>query len=88
MSTTTISIKTYRTLLSDAKGILDSYGFTLSSAFNTYLNDIRSKRIIPSCENRYVPKHITDKWKIDADEAIKNGKRYSSTEELMKDLMS
>lgn len=88
MASTTISIRTDSALKRDAQKILSGYGLTLSSAFNMYMNDIRHKRVEPTCQRRFVPDHIIHKWQKEANEAIKNGKRFSSVKDLMTDLMS
>lgn len=86
MASTTISIRTDSKLKKEAQKILSGYGLTLSSAFNMYMNDVRMKRVEPTCQRRFVPDNIMHKWQKEADEAIKNGRRFSSIKELMTDL--
>jgi addiction module RelB/DinJ family antitoxin len=85
-NTTTISIRTNPKIKSKAMKVLNDFGIDLSSAINMYLNEIANKRIIPNSGFRYVPKHIMERWEDDVQDAIKNGKKFNNTKDLMRDL--
>jgi addiction module RelB/DinJ family antitoxin len=83
---TVMSIRTDTKLKKKAQTILAGYGLNISSAFNMYLSDVVNKRVEPSCNRRYVPSHIMQRWEDEIVELKKNKNHpsFSNVDELMK----
>ncbi len=72
------------------KKILDDLGLDMSTAVNMYFHQIALKQGIPFeiIRERYVPDNIMEEWEREAQEALKNGKRYDSVDKMMTDILS
>ena len=86
--TTTISIRTDSKLKERANKIFQSRGLNMSTAFNMYLSDVVSGAALPTSNARYVPDHIMEKWEKERLEALKSGKRYKNSKDLIADLLN
>jgi DNA-damage-inducible protein J len=86
---TTIQIRTKANVKKDAQKILHALGLDLSTAINMYLQQVIIRKGIPFTmltENGMTPKREAELLK-EAAWAMKHGKRYSSTEEMFKDIL-
>ena len=85
----TIQVRTEKKLKESAQHILKELGLDLSTAINMYLVQIVIKNAIPfeiRTENGFTPSQER-KMIREARWAKKYGKRYSSSEELFKDIL-
>ena len=69
--------------------ILDDLGLDMSTAVNMYFHQIALREGIPFDidRGRWVPKHIMEEWEKEVQDALKNGKRYTSASEMMADIL-
>ncbi|MEK7218134.1 MAG: type II toxin-antitoxin system RelB/DinJ family antitoxin [Patescibacteria group bacterium] len=87
--TATIQVRTNPATKKNAQRILAKLGLDLSTAINIYLVRIIATRGIPFrvvTENGFTPEEERKILKEEA-WAMKHGKRYSSVEEMMKDIL-
>lgn len=81
----TLSIRIEEKTKKEAQRTLDALGLDLSTAVKMFLNQVVVEQAIPFKPSRS-PKEIRAEWDREVADALKNGKRYSTAEELFKDL--
>ena len=87
--TTTIQIRTKPAVKKNAQKILANLGLDLSTAINMYLMQVILHKGVPfevRTENGFTPAQERAMLR-EAAWAKKHGKRYSSTEEMFKDIL-
>ncbi len=84
--TSTIQIRMDKKTKEKAAKILANMGMTMSSAVQLYFNQIIKEEALPFRPGRS-PKEIREEWDREAKEALKSGKRYSSAEEMHRDIL-
>lgn len=69
--------------------ILEDMGLDMSTAVNIYFHHIAMQEAIPFqiVREMRVPDHIMEEWEREAQDALSNGKGYSSVEELHADIL-
>ena len=82
---TTLSIRIEEKTKRDATKTLSALGLNLSSAVNLFLNQVVIEQGIPFRPSR-TPRQIREEWDKEVAWALKNGKRYSSAEEMHRDI--
>lgn len=85
----TIQVRTDAKLKKNAQKVLDQLGLDLSSAINVYLRQIVITGSIPfeiRTVNGFTPAQERRMLR-EAEEAIKHGKRYSSSEDMHRDIL-
>jgi addiction module RelB/DinJ family antitoxin len=70
----------------DAQKILEKQGLDMSSAIKMFFSQVVIEKGIPF-QPTSNPKKIRARWDREVEDAIKNGKRYSSGEELLADII-
>lgn len=86
---TTIQVRTKAKLKKDVQKVLEALGLDLSSAINVYLRQIVLTGSIPfeiRTVNGFTPAQERRMLK-ETEEAIKHGKRYSSPEQMHRDIL-
>lgn len=86
---TTIQIRTKAHVKKDAQKVLSALGLDLSTAINMYLMQVILTKSVPfeiRTENGFTPAQERAMLR-EAAWAKKHGKRYSSTEEMFKDIL-
>ncbi|MBI5414081.1 type II toxin-antitoxin system RelB/DinJ family antitoxin [Candidatus Peregrinibacteria bacterium] len=69
----------------EAQKLAQELGLSLSAVIKMLLKEfVRTKEL--HVRIKKIPPHLEKKWEKDIQEARKNGKRYSDTEELLSDL--
>lgn len=81
----TLSIRIEEKTKKEAQKTLEALGLDLSTAVKMFLNQVVIEQGIPFKPSRS-PKQIRVEWDREAAHALKYGKRYSTAEELFKDL--
>lgn len=81
----TLSIRIEEKTKKEAAKTLEALGLDLSTAVKMFLNQVVIEQGIPFKPSRS-PRQIRAEWDREAAAALKNGKRYSTAEELFKDL--
>lgn len=83
---TTIQIRTNNILKEKAKKVFVKKGVTMSYAFNSFLEQVvrGNISIVPKFTIPADPKFKN--WREEMEYEVKNGKRYSSAEEMWKDV--
>lgn len=84
--TSTIQIRMDKKTKEKAAKILANMGMTMSSAVQLYFSQIIKEEALPFRPGRS-PKEIREEWDREAKEALKSGKRYSSAEEMHRDIL-
>lgn len=82
---TTLSIRIEENTKIEAQKTLKSLGLDLSSAVNLFLNQVIAEQGIPF-KPSLTPKQIRAEWDKEVAWALKHGKRYSSSEEMHRDI--
>lgn len=82
---TTINIRIDENIKERAAKTLSKVGLDMSSAIKLFLYQVVNEKGLPFKPRRN-PVDIRARWDEQVGEAIKKGKRYSSTEELFSDL--
>ena len=87
---TTIQLRIDNKTKKEAQKTLNEMGLDISSAIKLFLKNVVITKKIPfevRTVNGFTPEYEAELLREEAD-ALKNGKRFSSVEELMKDLHS
>lgn len=82
----TLSIRIEEKTKREATKTLAALGLDMSSAVKMFLNQVVIEQGIPFKPSRN-PKQIKAEWDNEAAMALKHGKRYSSSEDLFKDIL-
>jgi len=82
----TLSIRIEEKTKREANKTLKALGLDMSSAVKLFLNQVVIEQGIPFKPSR-TPKQIREEWDNEVDLALKSGKRYSSTSELLQDIL-
>jgi DNA-damage-inducible protein J len=83
---TTLNIRIDEKIKSDSFKILSKIGLDMSSAIKVFLSQVIVEGGLPFTPTR-TPKQIRAEWDKEVAWAIKHGKRYTSGEDLMADLL-
>ena len=82
---TTLQIRTKIKTKTDARKVFEKMGVDMSTAINLFLNQVIVEKGIPFTITQNT-ETIKKKWDKERAEALKNGKRYTNIEFLLKDL--
>ena len=82
---TTINIRIEKKMKDKAQKTLESMGLDLSSGIKLFLNQVVNENGIPFKPTKN-PSAIRAEWDREVEEALKNGKRYTSTKAMFDDL--
>lgn len=85
--TTTVQIRIDKKTKDKTAKILAGMGMTMSSAIQLYFSQIIKEEALPFHPGR-TDKEIAAEWRAGAKEALKNGKSYVSTKEMIDDIMN
>ena len=84
---TNVMVRMDAKLKSDAKKVLEKQGLDMSTAIKMFFSQIVIEKGIPFLPT-HNPKLLTKKrLDLEVEDAIRNGKRYSSSEELLADII-
>lgn len=82
---TNVTIRIDEKLKRDAKKTLEKQGLDMSTAIKMFFSQVVIEKGLP-----FLPTHneetLKKRWDTEVKDALKNGKRYSSAEELLSDL--
>ena len=81
-----INIRTDKEVRDQAKKIFSKMGLSTSAGINLFLRQVIAEKGLPFIPTRN-PKKLRMRWDAEVAHALKHGKRYSSAEELMKDIL-
>ncbi|MBI2409888.1 type II toxin-antitoxin system RelB/DinJ family antitoxin [Candidatus Kaiserbacteria bacterium] len=82
---TTLNVRIEEKTKKAAKKALEGVGLDLSSGVKLFLNQVVTEQGLPFMPTKN-PAALRAKWDREVADAIKNGKKYTSTKELFKDL--
>ncbi|MEI8130431.1 MAG: type II toxin-antitoxin system RelB/DinJ family antitoxin [bacterium] len=83
---TVINIRTDKKVRDEASRIFERMGLTLSAGMNMFLRQVIQEKGLPF-QPTLDPEKIAEKWKREAEWALKHGKGYTSTKEMFDDIM-
>lgn len=83
---TTLSIRIEEKTKKAASKVLAEMGLDLTSGVKLFLNQVVLEEGLPFTPTRRIPKDIRARWDAEVADALKNGKRYTNVDELMRDL--
>lgn len=84
---TTLNVRIEEKTKREARKTLADIGLDMSSAVNMFLKQVIVEQGLPFIPTKKDPKKIRAQWDRESAWALKHGKRYSSAEELLKDLL-
>jgi DNA-damage-inducible protein J len=82
---TVINIRTEKAVRDEAKKVFSKMGMTTSAGINMFLNQVITEKGMPFTPTVNLKK-IRARWDRQVADAIKNGKAYSSAEDLFNDM--
>ena len=83
---TTINIRIDADIKNKATVTLNKLGLDMSSAIKMFLTQVIHQKEIPFVSS-VNSKKIRERWDREAADALKNGKRYTNMDELIKDAL-
>ncbi len=83
---TTLNVRIEKKTKAAASKVLASIGLDLSTGVKLFLHQVVTEQGLPFTPTKN-PAVLRAKWDKEVAEALKNGKRYDSAEELLKDLL-
>lgn len=83
---TTLNIRIEEKTKKAAQKALADIGLDLSSGIKIFLTQVANEKGLPFKPTKRSPKEIRARWDAEVAEALKNGKRYTNTKDLFKDL--
>lgn len=86
MNMTTLSVRIEEKTKKAASKALKDIGLDLSSGIKIFLHQVAVEKGLPFKPTKRSPKEIRTMWDADVEEALRNGKRYTTAKELFKDL--
>ncbi len=84
---TVINIRIDKKTKDGAQKTLESMGMNLTSGIKMFLNQVVTEKCFPFVPSNKRAKRIRARWDKEVAEALKNGKRYASTEKMMDDIL-
>jgi len=85
--TTAISIRIDSKLKKEAGKTLSAIGLDMSSAVKIFLNQVVTEKGLPFTPSVRSDFEIRSEWDKSINEALKFGKKYKNSDDLIKDLM-
>ena len=83
---TVINVRIDKKTKDSAQKTLSSLGLDLSSGIKLFLNQVGTENGMPFLPTKDAKK-IRARWDREVAEALKNGKRYTSTKEMLDDIL-
>lgn len=83
---TVINVRIDKKIKDSAQKTLSSLGLDLSSGIKLFLNQVVTENGIPFVPTKDAKK-IRARWDREVADALKNGKRYTSTREMLDDIL-
>ena len=83
---TVINVRIDKKTKDSAQKTLSSLGLDLSSGIKLFLNQVVTENGMPFLPTKDAKK-IRARWDREVAEALKNGKRYTSTKEMLDDIL-
>lgn len=87
MSNTTMQIRIDQATKTKAQKALKSMGMDMSSGVKMFLSQVAKDQCMPFVPSNAKTRAIRKKWDRELEWAINHGKRYSSAEEMHKDIL-
>ncbi|MDD3150761.1 MAG: type II toxin-antitoxin system RelB/DinJ family antitoxin [Candidatus Gastranaerophilales bacterium] len=84
---TAISIRIDSKLKNKAGKTLSAIGLDMSSAVKIFLNQVVTEKGLPFTPSVRSASEIRAEWDKSINEALKSGKKYKNSDDLIKDLM-
>jgi DNA-damage-inducible protein J len=83
---TVINVRIEKSVKNKAQKTLESLGLDLSSGIKMFLNQVVAEDGIPFMPTKN-SQRIRARWDREVADALKNGKRYATTKEMMDDIL-
>ncbi|NCS99202.1 type II toxin-antitoxin system RelB/DinJ family antitoxin [Candidatus Parcubacteria bacterium] len=83
---TNLTIRIDEKLKKETKKTLEKHGLDMSTAVKMFFNQVVIQKGLPFLPT-HDPKKIREEWDREVEDALKNGKRYTSVKDLFDDIL-